>query len=95
MTRHIRSRFRTSRHARARMQGRAIRAKALDLVLDYGTEERACGHRTLLRLDRDLRIELERDHPDLRRHLDIYAILESEAIVTVCHDTGHLRRRLH
>lgn len=77
------------------MQGRAIPAKALNMVLDYGTEERACGGRTLLRLDLDLRCELERDHPNLRGHLGIYVILTSEAVVTVCHDTRRLRRHLH
>lgn len=95
MTRSVRSGFRTSRHARARMQGRAIRASAVDLVLDFGTEERACGGRTLLRLDRDLRSELELEHPELRGRLGIYVVLASQAVITVCHDTRRLRRQLH
>ncbi|WP_299842681.1 hypothetical protein [uncultured Jannaschia sp.] len=93
MTRSVRSGFRTCRHARARMQGRAIREKALDLVLDYGTEEKACGGRTRVRLDRDTRLELERDHPELRGRLGIFAILAVETVVTVCHDSRHHRSR--
>ena len=91
---HHRPRFRTSRHARARMQGRGIRAEALNLVLQYGTEENACGGRTLVRLDHDLRKEFEKEHPELRGRLSIYAILASEAVVTVCHDNRRLRRHL-
>ena len=93
MTRPARLGFRTSRHARVRMQGRAIRAQALDLVLAYGSEEAAGGGRTRVQLDRATRLELERERPDLRGHLDIYAILATETVVTVCHDDRHHRSR--
>lgn len=93
MTRSVRSPFRTCRHARARMQGRAIRAQSLDTVLNYGTEEKAHGGRTLVRLDREMRLELERDHPEMRGRLGIYAILAAETVVTVCHDTRRHRGR--
>ena len=89
----VRPGLRTCRHARARMQGRGIRAHALELVLTYGTEERACGGRTLVRLDRDTRLEIEGEHPELRGRLDIYAILATETVVTVCHDDRHHRGR--
>lgn len=85
--------FRTCRHARARMQGRAIRAQALDLVLAYGTEKMAGGGRTRVQLDRDTRAELEQEHPELRGRLGIYAVLAVETVVTVCHDTRHHRGR--
>ena len=75
------------------MQGRAIRAQALDLVLAYGSEEPAWGGRTLVRLDRDTRLELERERPQLRGRLDIYAVLATETVVTVCHDNRHHRGR--
>jgi hypothetical protein len=93
MTRPVRPDFWTCRHARARIQGRAIRAQTLDIVLNYGTEEEAGGGRTLIRLDRNTRLEIERDRPEMRRRLGIYAILAAETVVTVCHDTRHHRSR--
>lgn len=93
MTRPIHQGFRTCRHARARMQGRAIRAQALDLVLAYGHDEAAFGGRTLVRLDRDTRHELEAEHPELRGRLEIHAVLATETVVTVCHDSRRNRRR--
>jgi hypothetical protein len=92
---HHRPKLRPSRHACAPMQGHGIEAKALDLVLQYGTEEQACAGRTLVRLDHDLRREFERDCPELRDCLGIYIILASDAVDTVCHDDRRLRRHLH
>ncbi|WP_410056096.1 hypothetical protein [Roseobacter sp. HKCCA0434] len=48
-----------------------------------------------MRLDHEVREELVDERPEFRGHLDIYVILTAEVIVTVCHDTGRLRRRLH
>ena len=93
MTRPLRPEFRTCRHARARMQGRAIRAQALDLVLAYGRDEAAFGGRTLVRLDRDTLHELEAEHPELRGRLEIHAVLATETVVTVCHDSRRNRCR--
>ena len=85
--------FRTTRHARARMQGRSIREQALNLLLAYGTEEKACGCRITIRFDRDTRAEMEADYPHLRGHLDIKAILETDVVVTACYDDRHHRDR--
>lgn len=85
--------FRTCRHARARMQGRSIRAQALDLVLAWGRDETSFDGRTLVRLDRDTLHELEAEHPELRGRLLIHAILATETVVTVCHDSRRHRRR--
>jgi hypothetical protein len=75
------------------MQGRAIRAQAVDLLLAYGRGEAAFGGRTLVRFDRDTRHELEAEHPELRSHLEIHAVLATATVVTVCHDGRHSRRR--
>lgn len=56
--------------------------------------ERAAGGRTLVRLDHDLCREIESECPELRDRLDIYVILASDALVTVCHDTRRRRRSL-
>ena len=93
MTRPIHPGFRTCRHARARMQGRAIRAQAVDLLLAYGRDEAALGGGTLVRLDRDTRHELETEHPELRGRLEIHAVLATDTVVTVCHDGRRHRRR--
>ena len=93
MTHSLPSVFWTTRHARARMQGRSISAQALELLLAYGTEEKACGCRTMIRFDRDIRTELEADYPHLRGHLDIKAILETDVVVTACYDDRHHRDR--
>lgn len=87
--------FRVTRHARTRMQGRSTGANTVDVVLRYGTEERAAVGRPLVRLDHEFRAELSRKHPHLRGRLGIYIVLADGAIVTVCHDDGRLRRRLH
>ena len=93
MSRMSRPGFRTSRHARSRMQGRAIRAQALDLVLAYGSEKAAGQDRVRVELDHDTRLELEQECPELRGRLGIYAILAAETVVTVCHDSRHHRNR--
>jgi hypothetical protein len=93
MSRHALGNFHVCRHARSRMQGRAIRDRAVDLVMRYGSEERASGGRTLVRLDRDLQRELETAHRDVEGRLGIYVILAADVVVTVCHDTRRRRRR--
>lgn len=93
MNRSIHPRFRACRHARARMQGRSIRTQALDLVLAYGTDETSFDGRTLVRLDRDTRDELEVEYPELRGRLEIHAVLATDTVVTVCHDRRHHQRR--
>jgi hypothetical protein len=93
MTHSIPSAFWTTPHARARMQGRSISAQALDLLLAYGTEDKACGCRITIQFDRDTRAELEAEYPHLRGHLDIRAILEADVVVTACYDDRHHRDR--
>lgn len=59
----------------------------------YGCDEEAFGGRTLVRLDRDTLHELEAENPELRGRLAIHAILATETVVTVCHDSRRHRRR--
>ncbi|WP_394155816.1 hypothetical protein [Loktanella salsilacus] len=75
------------------MQGRSISAQALDLLLAYGTEEKAFGCRLTIRFDRDTRAELEAEYPHLRGQFFIKAVLEADVVVTACYDDRHHRDR--
>ena len=84
-----------TRHAQARMQQRAIRADALERLLEFGRE--AFDHRggVVLYFDKAARRRLARTAPgrkDVERLARCYAVLSNEGeIVTV----GHRFRRIN
>lgn len=83
-----------TRHAQARMQQRAIRADALDCLLEFGRE--AFDHKggVVLYFDKAARRRLQHAAPevkDLERLARCYAVLApGGAVVTV----GYRRRRI-
>jgi len=83
-----------TRHARARMQQRAIRPDALEYLLEFGRE--AFDHRgaVVLYFDKAARRRLQHAAPrakDLERLARCYAVLSTEGdVITV----GHRHRRI-
>lgn len=83
-----------TRHAQARMQQRAIRADALECLLEYGRE--AFDHRggVILYLDKAARRRIARDGAlgqSASKKLDLYAILGDDGRVRT---VGHRYRRI-
>ena len=85
-----------TRHAQARMQQRAIRADALDYLLEFGRE--AFDHRggVVLYFDKAARCRLKRAAPgakDLDRVARCYAVLSAEGeVITVGHRDKKINR---
>ena len=84
-----------TRHARARMQQRGIRAEVLEALLDYGREVHAGGGCDLVFFDKRARARLARENAALaseaKRVCNSYAIVASDgAVITV----GHRHRRI-
>ena len=85
-----------TRHAQARMQQRAIRADALDCLLEFGRE--AFDHRggVVLYFDKAARRRLARAAPgakDLERLARCYAVLSTEGeVITVGHRDKRINR---
>lgn len=86
-----------TRHAQARMQGRAIPADAIDLLLDFGASMRVRGADSFY-FDQPARrrAAAELDRTTLRRtakYLNAYAIVADDgSIVTAAWRTQRLRR---
>ncbi len=83
-----------SRHARLRMQQRAIPAVALDLLMCFGTEHHAGG---AVRLDFDQRGRRRVAHhfaPNKppEKLLNIYAVMNGDVLVTIGHRTKRFVR---
>ena len=85
-----------TRHARARMQQRAIRADALERLLEFGRE--AFDHRGCVTLyfDKAARRRLARAAPggkDLERLARCYAVLSTDGdVITVGHRVKRINR---
>jgi len=84
-----------SRHAQARMQQRAIRADALELLLEFGREAFDHHGAVVLYFDKAARRRLLRSDPRAK-HLErlerCYAVVSTDGeVVTV----GHRRRRIN
>jgi len=84
-----------TRHARARMHQRGIRAEVLEALLDYGREVHAGGGCDLVFFDKRARARLPRENAALAaqaaRVCKSYAIVGSEgSVITV----GHRFRRI-
>lgn len=84
-----------TRHARARMQQRGIRAAALDCLLEFGREAfDHRGHAVVLYFDKKARRRLARAAPgckDVERLARCYAVLSAAGtVITV----GHRSRRI-
>lgn len=84
-----------TKHARARVQQRGIAPFVLDLLVRYGTSERADDGASLYHFDKQSRRRVEAYVGGLSRHLredlDVYAILSSDGQVITA---GHRQRRV-
>jgi len=86
-----------TRHAQVRMQQRAIRAEALEGLLEFGREAfDHRGHAVILYFDKKARRRLEHAEPGIKdvNHLArCYAVLSREgAVLTVGHRYRKIRR---
>ena len=87
-----------TKHARARMQQRGIRATALEALLDYGKVAHVVGGCEIVFFDKAARSRLVRHKPEVARSVDTffraYAIVASDGrVVTVGTRLRHLRRQ--
>lgn len=86
-----------SRHCAKRLQQRGIAKEDVAAVLAYGREQRSHGVDRLF-LDRQSRVRMQAELPDLRQRLDRLDIQivtgENSRIVTVAHRTKRSRRDL-
>jgi hypothetical protein len=84
-----------TRHARARMQQRAIRADALELLFEFGREAFDHHGGVVLYFDKAARRRLARAAPgarDVERLAKCYAVLSAEgSVLTV----GHRQRKIN
>ena len=87
-----------SRHARARLQSRAIPPFVIDLLHEYGASDR-CGGAEHLFFDKRSRRALavamggKRGLRTIERWFDVYAVVgDNGRLVTAAHRTGRMRR---
>lgn len=86
-----------TRHAEVRGRQRAIPALAIELLVRFGSVERAAEGAVRVFFDKAARRRLSAFAGPLAsaldRHLDVYAVLgEDDQIITVAHRTKRIRR---
>ena len=86
----------TTRHASTRQQQRGIPSLLVDLLLDFGSSEPAGGGASMLFFDKQAKRRLERYAGPvaklLQEHLDVYAIVSDQTVITTGHRYDRIRR---
>lgn len=90
--------MKTTQHARARSQQRSIPQLLIDLLGQFGIEEKAKDGAVILFFDKAARRKVKAYVGPtlacfLEEHLDVYVIVSSDdEVITVGHRLGHIRR---
>lgn len=88
----------SSRHARARCQQRGIPPLVVDLLLEFGSRERAGAGMTRVFLDKGARRRVKAYAGTLagvlEQHLDVYLVVNDadDVLVTAAHRLERIRR---
>lgn len=85
-----------TRHASIRQQQRGIPSLLVDLLLDFGSSEPAGEGASLLFFDKQAMRRLDRYAGPLAKilkdHLDVYAIVSGQTVITTGHRYERVRR---
>lgn len=89
--------MKVSQHAQSRSKQRGIPPMLMDLLEQFGAEERARDGAVVLFFDKAARNRAKAYvgplYPAIEQHMDVYAIVGSDgAVITVGHRYEHIRR---
>ena len=85
-----------TKHATVRQQQRGISPLMIDLLLDFGSSEPSGNGTALLFFDKPAKRRLESYAGPLAKafqeHLDVYAIVDNQTVITTGHRCDRIRR---